>query len=133
MAAIFELDERLMKSYPIFEAAPNVSFILYSLKVADAKLFCHLGGARRAHQKTHSRIFLMTLAVPMLYYGTTSIITVSSTFHLSTHSFGVPYALPTLLSCDYTATIHTCALYAHRFLLMFFVTNSFIYWMLCIY
>ena len=25
VAAIFELDEHLMKSYPIFEAAPNVS------------------------------------------------------------------------------------------------------------
>ncbi len=28
VAAIFELDEHLMKSYPIFEAAPNVSLCM---------------------------------------------------------------------------------------------------------
>lgn len=68
MAAIFELDENLMKSYPIFEAAPNVSYC--TVHPADV---CHLydddvmvsiGGARRAYQKTHSRVLLMTLASP---------------------------------------------------------------------
>ncbi len=64
VAAIFELDENLNKSYTIFEAAPNVSlWALPRLPLVEFLPPTPTGGSGRTYQKTHPGILPVSLRV----------------------------------------------------------------------